>query len=132
MSNQLNIEKDINNNLQNVKADKETTPVNISKNKVQVDGDLDVTGDFSAAGSTEVNVDTLNSTTVNATTVNATTVNSTTINNSGEVGLGTGATIESNADNQIDLNANTVLLTAADNSPGETEGKLANNVNIWI
>mgnify|MGYP003133518031 CR=1 FL=1 len=124
MSNQLNIEKDINNNLQNVKADKETTPVNISKNKVQVDGDLDVTGDFSAAGSTEVNVDTLNSTTVNATTVNATTVNSTTINNSGEVGLGTGATIESNADNQIDLNANTVLLTAADNSPGETEASL--------
>ena len=44
MSKDLNINNTINNDLQNVKADKETTPVNISKNKVQVDGDLNVTG----------------------------------------------------------------------------------------
>lgn len=110
MSKELNIRKDIDNNLQNIKADQESTPINVSKNKVQVDGNLDVTGNFQASMES-LEVDTLNSTTINTTTIN-----STTINNSDKVSFGTGATIDSPSDRQLDINSNLVLVTAADNA----------------
>tara|TARA_Y100000004_G_scaffold97144_1_gene108678 strand:+ start:2218 stop:3765 length:1548 start_codon:yes stop_codon:yes gene_type:complete len=125
MKKDLNLKKSIDNDLQNVKAGTLSTPVNISKEKVQVDGDLDCSGNLTVNGSTAASFDSLSTGTLNADTLNCPDINATQIDFSEVSGEVVG--INNPATRQLDLDCNVLNVNGASNTGNTTIMNITGN-----
>ena len=109
MSYNLKIDKNLGTDFKNIKAGEVSSPINISVDKVQIDGDLEVTGN------TLTSFDTLSVNSLTATTLNSTTHNANTIQ------IKSGASIDGTGgnDQQLDINCSTLFVNSVDNSSVE-------------
>ena len=109
MSYNLKIDKNLGTDFKNIKAGEVSSPINISVDKVQIDGDLEVTGN------TLTSFDTVSLNSLTATTLNSTTHNANTIQ------IKSGASIDGTGgnDQQLDINCSTLFVNSVDNSSVE-------------
>ena len=102
MSEDLKIASEISSNLQNVKSNSQTTPINISKDKVQIDGDLECTGEALIKLPSDLTIPNLTSNTITCPDIQATDIDF--------VDSGTNQKITRISDNQIDVDTQILVI----------------------
>ena len=107
MSEDLKIASEINSNLQNVKSNSQTTPINISKDKVQIDGDLECTGETSIKLPTDTTFTNVTTNTLTANTITCPDIQATEIDFADS---GTNQKIKRINDTQIDVDTQILVI----------------------